>query len=161
VMINRKSKNEVFLTMRILSVVSVQVEKKYGYGYLEEINNKLLNQESDDVIVDFVTALKMFTRSIIVKNRIEDHILVKEPYTLNYVPPGIIYEDKRKKKRLMRVDKIHMFCDGTLQSVCSILRERLLNFKFRYNKDMTLREWTSKDKRRTGIMMSKIDDLLV
>nr|GEX89782.1 hypothetical protein [Tanacetum cinerariifolium] len=36
-MINRVSKHEVFSTMRILSVVSVQVEKKSGYGYLKEI----------------------------------------------------------------------------------------------------------------------------
>ncbi|GJZ84467.1 hypothetical protein Tco_0649806 [Tanacetum coccineum] len=31
--INKVSKHEVFSTMRILSVVSVQVEKKSGYGY--------------------------------------------------------------------------------------------------------------------------------
>ncbi|GJX24187.1 hypothetical protein Tco_0228632 [Tanacetum coccineum] len=36
-MINRKSRHEVFSTIRILSVVSVQDEKKSGYGYLEEI----------------------------------------------------------------------------------------------------------------------------
>ncbi|GKC77150.1 hypothetical protein Tco_1127924 [Tanacetum coccineum] len=36
-MINRVSKHEVFSTMRIMSVVSVQIEKKSGYGYLEEI----------------------------------------------------------------------------------------------------------------------------
>nr|GEW14794.1 hypothetical protein [Tanacetum cinerariifolium] len=33
---NRKSKHEVFSTMRILSVDSIKIEKKYGYGYLEE-----------------------------------------------------------------------------------------------------------------------------
>ncbi|GJU21671.1 hypothetical protein Tco_1155013 [Tanacetum coccineum] len=87
------SKHEVFSTMRILSVVSVQIEKKSGYDYLKEIvvrqadqklyrfkegdfsdlhlndikdmlllitQNKLFNLDGD-VIVDFVTALKMFT----------------------------------------------------------------------------------------------------
>ncbi|GJZ89324.1 hypothetical protein Tco_0661106 [Tanacetum coccineum] len=111
-MINRKSKHEVFSTMRILSVVSVKVEKKSGYGYLEEIvirradqklykfkegdfpdlhlnyiedmliliaQNKLFNLD-DDVIVDFVTALKMFTRGFIVKNRVEDVQLGVESY---------------------------------------------------------------------------------
>ncbi|GJV06775.1 hypothetical protein Tco_1344431 [Tanacetum coccineum] len=103
-MINTVSKHEVFLTMRILSVVSVQIEKKSGYGYLKEIvvrqadqklyrfkegdfsdlhlndikdmlllitQNKLFNLDGG-VIVDFVIALKMFTRGIIVKNRVED-----------------------------------------------------------------------------------------
>ncbi|GJW56233.1 hypothetical protein Tco_0102964 [Tanacetum coccineum] len=104
--------------------------------------NKLFNLDGD-VIVDFVTALKMFTRGIIVKNRVED-----------------VQPDKSKKKRLMRVDEIHKFSDGTLQSVRKILRERLLNFKFGYNKYMPLREWTTKDKKRTCITLNKIDDLL-
>ncbi|GJW97460.1 hypothetical protein Tco_0179268 [Tanacetum coccineum] len=126
-MINRKSKHEIFSTMRILSVVSVKIEKKSGYGYLEEIVVRRADQklykfkEEGDVIVDFVTALKMFTQRIIIQNRVEDvqlgvesyqrklnltkpqrtcpHISVKEPYTPNFDPLGVIYEDKRKKKR--------------------------------------------------------------
>ncbi|GJV07068.1 hypothetical protein Tco_1344724 [Tanacetum coccineum] len=143
--------------------------------------NKLFNLEGD-VIMDFVTDLKMFTRGIIVKNRVEDvqlgvesyqrnlnltkpqrtclHISVKEPYTPDFDPPGDIYEDKSKKKRLMHVDEIHKFCDRTLQSVRNILRERLMNFQFGYNKGMPSREWTTKDKRCTGIMVNKIDDLM-
>ncbi|GJX34892.1 hypothetical protein Tco_0246449 [Tanacetum coccineum] len=145
-----------------MSVVNVLVEKRSRHGYLKEIvvrradqilykfkegdfldlhlndiedmlllisHNKLFNLDGD-VIMDFVTALKMFTRGII----------FKEPYTPNYNPPKIIYEDKSKKKRLMHVDEIHKFSDGTLQYVCKILRNRLLNFKFGYNKDTPLRE---------------------
>ncbi|GJU89296.1 hypothetical protein Tco_1301719 [Tanacetum coccineum] len=89
-MINQVSKHEVFSTMIILSIVSVQVERKSGYGYLKEIvvrradqklykfkegdfsdlhlndiedmllliaQNNLFNLE-EDVILDFVTALK-------------------------------------------------------------------------------------------------------
>ncbi|GJZ69052.1 hypothetical protein Tco_0632602 [Tanacetum coccineum] len=165
-MINKVSKHKVFSTMRILSVVSVQFkEGDFLDLYLNDIEdmmlliaqNKLFNLDGD-VIVDFLIALKMFTQGIIVKNRVEDVQL--EPYTLNYDPPRIIYEDKSKKKRLMRLDEIHKFCDGTLQSVSKILRERLLNFKFGSNKYMHVREWTTKDKKRTSIMLNKIDDLL-
>ncbi|GJS96462.1 hypothetical protein Tco_0803430 [Tanacetum coccineum] len=174
-----------------MSVVSVQIEKKSSYGYLKEIvvrradqklykfkkgdildlhlndiedilllidQNKFFNLEGD-VIVDFVTALKMFTRGIIIKNGVKDVQL--EPYTPNFDPPRVIYEDKNKKKRLMCVDEINKFCDSTLQLVHNILHERLLNFKFGYNKGMPSREWTKKDKRRTGIMMNKIDDQLL
>ncbi|GJR37716.1 hypothetical protein Tco_1213400 [Tanacetum coccineum] len=35
--INKTSKHKVFLKFRILSVISVTVEKKWGYGYLKEI----------------------------------------------------------------------------------------------------------------------------
>nr|GEV00540.1 retrovirus-related Pol polyprotein from transposon TNT 1-94 [Tanacetum cinerariifolium] len=35
--INRFSKHDVFSTMKILSMVSVKVDKQFGYGYLQEI----------------------------------------------------------------------------------------------------------------------------
>ncbi|GJZ87713.1 hypothetical protein Tco_0659323 [Tanacetum coccineum] len=117
--------------------------------------SKLFNLEGD-VIVDFFTALKMFTRRIIVQNRVEDVQLsvesyqrklnltksqrtclllsVKEPYTLNFDPPGIIYEDKCKKKRLMRVDEIHTFCDRTLQSVHNDPSPKVCRTSAWYNK---------------------------
>ncbi|GJW91486.1 hypothetical protein Tco_0169039 [Tanacetum coccineum] len=92
------------MTRMLLLEYLTRVEKKSGYGYLEEIvvrradrilykfkegdfpdlrlndiedillliaKNKLFNLEGD-VIVDFVTTLKMFTRRTIVQNRVED-----------------------------------------------------------------------------------------
>ncbi|GKB05822.1 hypothetical protein Tco_0834017 [Tanacetum coccineum] len=193
-MINRVSKHEVFSTMRILSVVSVQNEKIFSSGYLKEIlvrradkklykfkegdfldihlndiedmilliaQNKLYNLEGD-VIVDFLNAQKMFTRRIIVQNRVEDVqlgveiyqrklnltkpqrscplLLAKVSYTQNFDPPGVIYEDKSKKKRLMRADELHKFCDVSLQTICNILHERLQNFRLGYNNDMPTRQ---------------------
>ncbi|GJV40299.1 testis-expressed sequence 2 protein [Tanacetum coccineum] len=61
----------------------------------------------------------------------------------------------------MRVDEIHKFCDGTLQFVHNINRQRLQNFRLGYNNDMPSRQWTNKDKRRTCIMLNKIDDQLL
>ncbi|GJZ92556.1 hypothetical protein Tco_0664621 [Tanacetum coccineum] len=164
-MINTVSKHKVFSTMCILSIVSVHVEKKSEYGYLKEIvvrraDQKLYKFKEGDFPDLHLNDIKdmLFTRGIVLKNKVEDvqlgvesyqrklnltkpqrtcqHISVKEPYTLNYDPPGIIYEDKRKKKRLMRADEIYKFC-------------------------MPLREWTEKDKRRTCIMVNKIDELLL
>nr|GEW11929.1 hypothetical protein [Tanacetum cinerariifolium] len=71
----------------------------------------------------------------------------KELYTLNDDPQGVIYEDKKKRKRLMRVDKLHKFSDGTFQSVYKTLLHRLKNFRLGYNpnSDMPRKEWTKKD----------------
>nr|GFB18587.1 hypothetical protein [Tanacetum cinerariifolium] len=107
---------------------------------------KLFNLDGD-VIVDFVTALKMFTQGISFKNKVKDvqlgvesyqrklnltkpqrtckDILIKKPYTPNYDPLGIIYEDKNKEKRLMRLNEIHKFYDETLQSVQNFLRDTI------------------------------------
>ncbi|GKA22982.1 hypothetical protein Tco_0708944 [Tanacetum coccineum] len=165
-----------------------KIEKKSGYGYLKEIvvrqaDQKLykfkegdfsdlhLNDIKDMLLLKYsktssstetVLGVESYQRKLNLTRpqRTCLHISIKEPYTLNFDPPGVIYEDICKKKRLMRVDEIHKFCDKTLQSVRNTLHERLLNFKFGYNKDMPSREWTSKDKRHIGIMVNKIDDRL-
>ncbi|GJS89057.1 hypothetical protein Tco_0771693 [Tanacetum coccineum] len=51
--------------------------------------------------------------------------------------------------------------DGTLKSVHDIIHDRLMNFKLGYNKDMDRRKWTETDKRRTHIMIKKIDEQML
>ncbi|GKD41251.1 hypothetical protein Tco_1261458, partial [Tanacetum coccineum] len=179
--------------MKILSVVSVKVDKRCGYGYLEEIvlrradrklytfkegdflrlhlndiedmlllhvQNKLFNLEGEK-IVDLAVALHMFTRSLVIKKRVEDvqlgvksyqkklnitkpqkefpRISYKEAYTTTYDPNGVVYLDSRNRKRLMRADELYKFSDGTFKSVHETLHYRLLNFKLGYNTDMRKR----------------------
>nr|GEU70044.1 hypothetical protein [Tanacetum cinerariifolium] len=93
-------------------------KKKWGYGYLKEIVVKRADQKHYTFKEDFVTALKMFTKSIVVDNRVKDvqlgvesyqrklnllkpqrtnfGITSKELYTPNYDPRGVIYQDKLK-----------------------------------------------------------------
>nr|GEY35672.1 retrovirus-related Pol polyprotein from transposon TNT 1-94 [Tanacetum cinerariifolium] len=129
-MINWVSKHKVFSTMRILSIVSVKIKKKSGYGYLEEFVVR---------VEDVQLGVKGYQRKVNLTKpqRKCPHISVKEPYTPKFDPSGVIYEDKSKKKRLMRCRTSDLV-----------------------NKDMPLREWTVKDKRRTCIMLNKIDDQL-
>ncbi|GJR20945.1 hypothetical protein Tco_0969472 [Tanacetum coccineum] len=63
----------------------------------------------------------------------------------------------------MRIDELHKFCDGTLQSVYTTLLNRLKNLSLGYNihRDMPLRVWTIKDQKRIKIMLTKIDDVLL
>ncbi|GJS67691.1 hypothetical protein Tco_0682256 [Tanacetum coccineum] len=72
--INKISKNNVYSTQKILSVVSVSVKKLHGYGHLEEIvvrrTDCQLFQLDDSDIIDLIVALRMFTRSLIIKRRV-------------------------------------------------------------------------------------------
>ncbi|GJW22745.1 hypothetical protein Tco_0033367 [Tanacetum coccineum] len=77
-----------------------------------------------EVIVDLAVALCMFTRSLIIKKRVED------------VQVGVVYADLSNRKRLMRVDELYKFSDETLKNVRDTLHHMLLNFRFGYNKDM-------------------------
>ncbi|GJT47382.1 hypothetical protein Tco_0956097 [Tanacetum coccineum] len=60
----------------------------------------------------------------------------KELYTPSYKPPGVIYEDLTKLKRVMRVDELYKFSDGILKKVQDELHQRILDFCLGYNKEM-------------------------
>ncbi|GJY40636.1 hypothetical protein Tco_0427906 [Tanacetum coccineum] len=109
---------------------------------------QLFNLLGDD-IVDLVNALRMFTQSLVIKKRVKDvqlgvesyqkklnitkpqkefpGISYKEAYTTSYDPKEVVYLNSRKQKRLMRVNELYKFSDGTFNSVHKILHYRLLN----------------------------------
>ncbi|GJV43126.1 hypothetical protein Tco_1427662 [Tanacetum coccineum] len=68
---NRVSKHDVYSTKRILVVTNVKVKEWYGYGHLEEIQNRLVKLKGD-VIVHLAVTLRMFTRRIVIQKRVED-----------------------------------------------------------------------------------------
>ncbi|GKC11156.1 hypothetical protein Tco_1007938 [Tanacetum coccineum] len=119
---NLVSKHDVYFTKRILAVINVIVKEWYGYGHLEEIENKLFNLKGD-VIMHLAIALRMFTRRIVIQKRVEDiQISVKsyqkklnisrpmthkagitdlKSYSAYSNPQGFIYMDKLGRNRLM------------------------------------------------------------
>nr|GEU76465.1 hypothetical protein [Tanacetum cinerariifolium]GEU81708.1 hypothetical protein [Tanacetum cinerariifolium] len=110
-------------------------------------------------IVDFIVALRMFTRNLIIKRRVEDlqlgvvsyqkklnitapqktfpEIEFNELYTLSYKPPAVIYEDLNKRKRVMWDDELYKFSDGTLKKVWDELHHRI---HLGYNKEIATLE---------------------
>ncbi|GKE23393.1 hypothetical protein Tco_1434905 [Tanacetum coccineum] len=145
------------------------------------VQHKLFHLDRS-VIVDFIMALLMFTRSLILKRPVEDlqlsvesyqkklnitkpqktfpEIEFKEPYTPSYDPPGIIYEDLKKQKRVLRADELYKFSDGTLKSVRDEIHHRVLEFRLDYNTKMPKRKWTAIDRKRLGLMIKLIDKQL-
>ncbi|GJV27240.1 hypothetical protein Tco_1383688 [Tanacetum coccineum] len=100
------------------------------------IQHKLFHLTDSD-IVDFIVALQ---------------IKFKELYTPSHKPPGVIYEDLVKQKRVMRADKLYKFSDGTLKKVWDELHHRVLDFDLGYNKEMSKRKWTATNKKRSELM---------
>ncbi|GKB67521.1 hypothetical protein Tco_0928933 [Tanacetum coccineum] len=142
------------------------------------VQHKLFHLNESD-IVDFIVALCMFTRSLVIKKHVEDlqlgvesyqkklnitapqktfpKIKFKELYTPSYKPPGVIYEELYKQKRVMRADELYKFSDGTLKNVHDKLHHRILNFHLGYNDKMSRRKWTAIDKKRSELMVELID----
>nr|GEW28485.1 hypothetical protein [Tanacetum cinerariifolium] len=145
------------------------------------VQHKLFHLNGSD-IVDFIMALRMFIRSLIIKRRVEDlqlgvesyqkklnitkpqktflEIEFKEPYTPSYDPPGIVYKELNKHKRVLRADELYKFSDGTLKSICDEIHHRILDFQLDYNTEMPTRKWMEVDLKRSGLMIDLIDKQL-
>nr|GFC72728.1 hypothetical protein [Tanacetum cinerariifolium] len=102
----------------------------------------------------FNVPLRMFTRSIVIQRRVEDlqlgvetyqkrlnltkpdtyrtDLRRREAYTAYSNPKGFIYQNKDKKNRLMRIDELHKFSDGTLNDVRNALNDRLKGIRMQY-----------------------------
>nr|GFD26441.1 hypothetical protein [Tanacetum cinerariifolium] len=102
----------------------------------------------------FNVSLRMFIRSIVIQRRIEDlqlgvesyqkrlnltkpdmyrsDLKRREAYTAYSNPRGFIYQNKDKKNRLMRIDELNKFHDGTLNDVRNALDDRLKGIRMQY-----------------------------
>nr|GEW71270.1 retrovirus-related Pol polyprotein from transposon TNT 1-94 [Tanacetum cinerariifolium] len=56
----------------------------------------------------------------------------KEAYNAYSNPRGFIYQDKDKKNRLMRIDELHKFSDGTLTDIRTALDDRIKGIRMQY-----------------------------
>ncbi|GJW63760.1 hypothetical protein Tco_0115644 [Tanacetum coccineum] len=172
--IDKFSKKNVYSTQKILSVKSVSVKKLHGYGHLEEVVVKRADQQlykfkegdfvdlhlndiEDMLILAVQHKLFHLNDSDIVDFFVALQIEFKELYTLSYKPPGVIYEDLTKQKRVMQVDQLYKFSDGTLKKVRDELHHRILDFSLGYNDEMSRRKWTTIDKKRSELMVELID----
>nr|GEV55232.1 hypothetical protein [Tanacetum cinerariifolium] len=159
--VSKFSKHVVYYTKAILVVKSVSVKKLHGYGYLEKIMVKGSNQQlykfkedmllavqqklfylDENVIVDFIVTLQSYQKKLNITKpqKTYPEIEFKEPYTPLYDPPGIVYEDLDKQKRVLRADELYKFLDGTLKYVRDEIHHIVLYFRLDYNKEMPKRK---------------------
>nr|GEZ56415.1 hypothetical protein [Tanacetum cinerariifolium] len=153
----------------------------YGMAQLQAFRldiGKLSNLTVEEHFA-FNVSLRMFTRSIIIQRRVEDlqlgvesyqkrlnltkpdtyrsDLKRREPYTAYSNPRGFIYQNKDKKNRLMRIDELHKFSDGTLNDVRNALDDHLKGIRMQY---LPTTIWRKGDKARAAAMIQAIGKLL-
>nr|GEV66834.1 hypothetical protein [Tanacetum cinerariifolium] len=148
------------------------------YILLLLVHGKLSNLTVEERFA-FNVSLRMFTRSIVIQRRVEDLQLgvesyqkrlnltkpdtyrsamkLREAYTVYSNPRGFIYQNKDKKNRLMRIDKLHKFSDKTFNDVRTALDDRLKGIKMRY---LPYTIWRKSDKDRAAAIIQAIDKML-
>nr|GEV80379.1 reverse transcriptase domain-containing protein [Tanacetum cinerariifolium] len=148
------------------------------YMLLLLVQGKLTNLTIKERLA-FNVSLRMFTRSIIIQRRVKDlqlgvesyqkklnlpkpdtyrsHLQRREAYTTYFNPRGFIYHNKDKKNRLMRIDELHKFSDGTLNDVRTALDDRLKGIRMKY---LPQTIWRQSDRDKVGGMIQTIDKQL-
>nr|GFC99032.1 hypothetical protein [Tanacetum cinerariifolium] len=133
------------------------------------VQGKLSNLIVDESFA-FNFSLRMFTRSIAIQRRVEDlqlgvesyqkrlnlmkpdtyrtDLRRREAYTAYSNPRGFIYQNKDKKNRLMRIDELHKFSDGTLNDVRKALDDRLKGIRMQYLPPQSGEEATRTEQRQ-------------
>ncbi|GJR58677.1 hypothetical protein Tco_1500839 [Tanacetum coccineum] len=150
--------------------------------YLLNIQDKLNHLSKSDKI-HLHTAVNMWIRNLVIKNRVGDLQLriesyqtklnlerpnwdatdysFKEDYTIVPKPRAVIYRDRNDQRKLMRLNEIHKFSDGTLTRVMEKLDHMVKDFHlYEYNKGMETRKWSEDDKRRSKDFITAIEKRL-
>nr|GFB28314.1 hypothetical protein [Tanacetum cinerariifolium] len=104
-----------------------------------------------DVIYDLNVALRMFTRRVVILKRVEDLQLVVESYQKN------LNITKHETFRLMHLDELYKFGDGTLTSVQRVLHDIASGLEMDY---LPKRRWNKIDRKRSHIIIKAIDKQL-
>ncbi|GJV55592.1 hypothetical protein Tco_1456597, partial [Tanacetum coccineum] len=150
--------------------------------YLLKVQGKLHHIKLEFKI-DFINALLLYIRRVVIKNRIGDlqlgvesyqHTLDltkhkfyflgidhKIPYTTSGTENGVVYLNKHDMKSLMKLDEVHKFCDGNLLKVQENLLKMVNNNKLGCgNEKLEGRDWSKSDIKRSKEMLEKIDKTL-
>nr|GFD21990.1 hypothetical protein [Tanacetum cinerariifolium] len=127
------------------------------------IQGKLSNLPVEEHFA-FKVSLRMFTRSIVIQRCVEDLQLGVESYQkrLSNLPVEERFAFNvslrmDKKNRLMRIDELHKFNDGTLNDVRNALDDRLKGIRMQY---LPTTIWRKCDKDRAVAMIQAIDKML-
>nr|GEW58036.1 hypothetical protein [Tanacetum cinerariifolium] len=155
--VNRESARDVYSKRRISALTNLTVKERFAFN----------------------VSLRMFTRSIVIQRRVEDlqlgvesyqkklnltkpdtymtDLKRKETYTAYSNPKGFIYQNKDKQNRLMRIDDLQKFSDGTLNNVRTALDDCLKGSGMKY---LPQTIWKRSDEERAAAMIQAINKQL-
>nr|GEV06345.1 reverse transcriptase domain-containing protein [Tanacetum cinerariifolium] len=131
--VNRESAGDVFLKRRIIVVTELQVVEWHNYKHLDWItvrrdDDKLYKFKEGDFkrlhIQDIEDMLLLLVQGK------QTNLTVKERFAFNvslrmFKEASSFNGNKDKQNRLMRIDELHKFSDGTLNDVRTALDDRL------------------------------------
>ncbi|GKB22822.1 hypothetical protein Tco_0862223 [Tanacetum coccineum] len=116
------------------------------------VQGKLINLNVEDRVESYQKKL-----NITKPDTYRSDLKRKDAYTTYSNPRGSIYQNKDKKNKLMRIDELHKFSDGTLDDLRTALNDRLKGIRMEY---LPKTIWKQSDRERAKAMIQAIDKQL-
>nr|GEX54115.1 hypothetical protein [Tanacetum cinerariifolium] len=166
--VNQEFALDVYSKRRIIAVTDLKIVEWHSYKHLDWI----LVRRDDDKLYKFKECdfkrlrpqdiedmLLLLIQGKLSNLTIEERFAFnrREAYTAYSNPRGLIYQNKDKKNRLMRIDELHKFSDGTLNDVYNALDDRLKGIRMQY---LPQTIWRKGDKDKAAAMIQAIDKML-
>nr|GEV62107.1 hypothetical protein [Tanacetum cinerariifolium] len=157
--VNRESARDVYSKRRIITVTELKIVEWHNYKHLDWImvrrdDDKLYKFKEGDFkrlrIQDIKDMLLLLVQGKLKNLTVEERFAFnkklnltrpdtyrfdlkrKKAYTAYSNPRGFIYQNKDKQNRLMQIDKLHKFSDGTFNVVRTALDDRLKGIRMKY-----------------------------
>nr|GEU64135.1 hypothetical protein [Tanacetum cinerariifolium] len=182
--VNRESARDVYSKRRIIAVTELKIIEWHNYKHLDWItvrrdDDKLYKFKEGDFkrlhVQDIEDMLLLLVQGKMTNLTVEERYAFKKKLNLTRLdtyrtdlnrkeafsaysnPRGFIYQNKDKKNRLMQIDELHKFSDGTLTDVRTALDDRLKGIQMQY---LPKSIWKKSDKDRAATMIQAIDKML-
>nr|GEU67221.1 uncharacterized mitochondrial protein AtMg00810-like [Tanacetum cinerariifolium] len=172
---NRESARDVYSKRKIVAVTELKIVEWHSYNHLDWItvrsdDDKLYKFKEGDLkrlcLQDIKDMLLLLVQGKLSNLTVEERFAFnvassssnqREAYTAYSNPRGFIYQNKDKKNKLMRIDKLHKFSDETLNDFLTALDDRLKGIRMRY---LPQTIWRKSDKDRAAAMIQAIGKML-
>nr|GEV47994.1 uncharacterized mitochondrial protein AtMg00810-like [Tanacetum cinerariifolium] len=158
----------------VIAIKKLMIVEWHNYKHLEWItvrrdNDKMYTFKEGDYnrlrLQDIKHMLLLLVQGKLTNLNIEERLVLdvslqisdlkrKTSYTTYSNLRGFIYQNKDKKNRLIRIDELHRFSDGTLNDVWSALNDILKRIRMEY---LPQTVWRNVDRERAGAMIQTID----
>ncbi|GKE19331.1 hypothetical protein Tco_1426908, partial [Tanacetum coccineum] len=121
-----ESAHDVYSRRRIIAITKLQIVEWHGYKHLDWITVR----RDDDKLHTFKEGDFKRLRLQDIKDMLL--LLVQGKLTNLNVEERLAFSNKDKKNKLMRIDELHKFSDGTLDVVQTTLNDRLKGIMMEY-----------------------------
>nr|GEY73188.1 hypothetical protein [Tanacetum cinerariifolium] len=148
--VNWESALHVYSKRRIIAVTELKIVEWHNYKHLDWISRRV---EDLQLGVESYHKRLNLTRP----DTYRFDLKRREAYTAYSNPRGFIYQNKDKKNRLMRINELHKFNDGTLNDVRNTLDDRLKGIRMQY---LPTTIWKRGYKARAVDMIQAINKML-